>query len=443
MRILDSLSGRLVASLLLVTVMFGLISAATGSITLHREINEAMDSSMQEAARRLLPLVIDDLFGRDVSQSPRKLAEAVPDDDGGRMVFQVRDGAGRVLMHSYGASAEPLTIKLAQGFSEEAGWRVYTEPAVSGTVFVQVAELDTRRNEETFEAATGFLAPMVILIPLSAVIAWLVLARSLRPIATLRGQISARHGDNLAPIHTGELPSELAAIAKSVNSLMQRLSIALDAEKEFTTNAAHELRTPIAGALAQTERLIAETTDEAAGKRPRQIKAALTELAGLSEKLMQLARADAGIAVAGKTADIMAVASLVVADFEQHNQYKGRLCLETPANGKAYAAIDTDALAIVLRNLIENALRHGAEGAHVVVRIGDGSLSVINDGLVVSAPSGLVKRFERGATRAEGSGLGLAIVNKILQQIDATLVLNSPATGRRDGFEATIRFPVV
>ncbi len=106
--------------------------------------------------------------------------------------------------------------------------------------------------------------------------------------------------------------------------------------------------------------------------------------------------------------------------------------------------MDTDALAIVLRNLIENALRHGAEGGEVVVRIDeDARLSVINQGLVVPAPESLIKRFERGATRAEGSGLGLAIVNKILQQIDATLVLNSPASGRQDGFEATIRFPTV
>lgn len=441
MRVLNSLAGRLVASLILLTVAFGLVAAGTGSITLHREINEAMDSSMQEAARRLLPLVIDDLFGREASQSPRRLAEAVSDDDGDRLVFQVRNADGHVLIHSYDAPAEPLTAELAKGFSEAAGWRIYTEPAVSGSVFIQVAELDSRRNEETLEAATGFLIPMVILIPLSALVAWLTLARFLRPIATLRGEISARHGDNLAPIRTEDLPSELAAIAKSVNSLMRRLNMAIDAEKEFTANAAHELRTPIAGALAQTERLIAETPDEAARKRPHQIKAALSDLAGLSEKLMQLARADAGVAVAGKPADLGAVAALVVADFEQRNQNKGRLRLETP-NTKSYAAIDTDALAIILRNLIENALRHGAEGGEVVVRITeDARLSVINQGPVVPTPGGLVKRFERGATRAEGSGLGLAIVNKILQQIDATLTLNSPASGRQDGFEATIRFP--
>jgi two-component system OmpR family sensor kinase len=442
MRLLDSLAGRLVASLILVTVAFGLVAAGTGSITLHREINEAMDNSMQEAARRLLPLVIDDLFGREVSQSPRRLAEAVSDDDGGRLIFQVRDGSGRVLIHSYNAPAEPLTAELAQGFSEAAGWRIYTEPAVGGTIFIQVAELDARRNEETFEAATGFLIPMVILIPLSALVAWLTLARFLRPIATLRGEISARHGDNLAPIHTAGLPSELAAIAKSVNSLMRRLHMALDAEKEFTANAAHELRTPIAGALAQTERLIAEAPDDAARKRPRQIKAALSNLAGLSEKLMQLARADAGVAAAGKPADLAAIAALVVEDFEQRSENKGRLRLEAPANSKVLAAIDTDALAIVLRNLIENALRHGTEGGEVVVRIDDDArLSVINQGPVVPAPGSLIKRFERGVTRAEGSGLGLAIVSRILQQIDATLVLNSPASGRQDGFEATIRFP--
>ncbi|WP_137932405.1 ATP-binding protein [Mesorhizobium comanense] len=438
MRIPGSLVGRLVTSLLLVTVVFGLIAAATGSITLHREINEAMDNSMREAARRLLPLVIDDLFGREASQAPRRLAEAVPDDDGGRMIFQVRDGTGRVLIHSYGAPAAPLTSRLAGGFSEEAGWRVYTEPAVSGTIFVQVAELDARRDEETFEAATGFLVPMVILIPLSALVAWLTLARSLRPIASLRRQISARHGDNLAPIQAEALPSELAAIARSVNSLMQRLNMALDAEKEFTANAAHELRTPIAGALAQTERLIAESPHEAARKRPRQIKAALDDLASLSEKLLQLARADAGVAVAGKPTDVAAIAALVAADFERHDPYKGRLRLETQV--KLYAAIDTDALAIVLRNLIENALRHGAEGAEVILRTDESSLSVINDGPAVAAPSELVKRFERGATRVSGSGLGLAIVSRILQQIGATLALNSPATDRQDGFEATIRF---
>ena len=435
-----SLVGRLVASLILVTVAFGIVAAATGSFTLHREINEAMDRSMQEAARRLLPLVVDDLFGRETAQSPRELAEAVSEEEGQRLIYQVRDSQGRVVLNSHGAPATPLTAGLMRGFSEEAGWRVYTEPAISGTLFIQIAESDQRRNEETLEAAAGFLIPMIALIPLSAILAWLTLTRFMRPIGRLRAEISARDGDNLTAIDTEHLPVELAAIAKSVNRLMRRLHMAMEAEKEFTANAAHELRTPIAGALAQAERMIAEATDDAGKRRPRQIKAALVSLSNLSEKLMQLARADAGIA-AGKTADLPAVVALVVADLEQHAENRSRLSLEMPSNGTVEVAIDPDALAIVARNLIENALRHGAEGRTVVIRVDDsGGLSVINEGPIVPAPDKLLRRFERGTTPADGSGLGLAIVGKILQQTGATLSLNSPASDRKDGFEAAIRF---
>ena len=435
-----SLVGRLVASLIFVTVAFGAVAAAMGSFTLHREINEAMDNSMQEAARRLLPLVIDDLFGREALQSPRELAEAISQEDGQRLVYQVRDSQGRVMLHSHGAPPTPLTTVLAKGFSEEAGWRVYTEPAVSGTLFVQVAESDERRGEETLEAATGFLVPMVALTPLSAILAWLTLTQFMRPIGKLRAEISARHGDNLAAIDTEHFPVELAAIAISVNSLMRRLHMAMEAEKEFTANAAHELRTPIAGALAQAERMIAEAVDDAGMKRPRQIKSALVSLSSLSEKLMQLARADAGIA-GGKSANLPAVVALVAADFEQHAGNKPRLSLQMPSDGAVEVAIDPDALAIATRNLIENALRHGAEGRTVVVRVDDGGgLSVINEGAVVPAPDKLLRRFERGTSSSDGAGLGLAIVSRIVQQTGATLSLNSPASGREDGFEATIRF---
>ena len=440
-----SLVGRLVASLIFVTVAFGVVAAVMGSFTLHREINEAMDNSMQEAARRLLPLVIDDLFGREAPQgtiqSPRELAEAVSEEDGQRLIYQVRDSQGRVVLHSYGAPAAPLTTGLEKGFSEAAGWRVYTEPAVSGTLFVQVAESDARRNEETLEAATGFLVPMIALTPLSALLAWLTLRRFMRPIARLRTEISTRHGENLAAIDTEDFPSELAAIARSVNSLMRRLQMALEAEKEFTANAAHELRTPIAGALAQAERMIAEAPHDGDKKRPRQIRAALANLSNLSEKLLQLARADAGMAAAGPSADLAAVAALVVADFERHAENECRLVLERPPTGAIEVAIDPDALAIVLRNLIENALRHGAEGRKIVVHIDDcARLSVVNEGAVVSAPEKLIRRFERGTTHAAGSGLGLAIVGRIAQQTGATLNLMSPATGRKDGFEATVQF---
>ncbi|MDX8481508.1 ATP-binding protein [Mesorhizobium sp. VK24D] len=437
-----SLIRRVVVSMLFLTSAVGLIAAAAGSVTLHREINEAMDGAMQESARRLLPIVIDDLFTKDLTAAPRRLAEGVSGEADNRLIFQVRDKDGRLLLHSHDAPATPLTDTLEQGFSENKGWRIYTEPAISKTIFVQVAEAIAQRHEEMYEAGIGFLLPIVALTPVSALLAWAVLARFLRPVGRLRAAISERHGDNLDPIRTHDLPVELASIARSVNKLMRRLGLALEAEKEFTANAAHELRTPIAGALAQADRLLIEASDEATRRRARQIKAALSDLANLSEKLMQLARADSGLAESDTPADLMRIAALVVREFQHLGEGGERAVLSGPASGPM-VSIDPDALAIVIRNLVENGLRHGAAGSPVTIAVSDdAALRVANEGPIVAREElgKLARRFLRGSTQADGSGLGLAIVAKIVQQAGGTLVLNSPASGKPDGFEAIVRF---
>jgi two-component system OmpR family sensor kinase len=444
MKLPGGLVGRLLAALMLVTTAFGLTAAAIGSITLHSQMNEAMDVAMQQAANRLLPLVLDDLPAHEAATGPRRLPEESSDEDGARFVYQVRDSEGRLLIHSHDAPAEPFPVDLRPGFSEAAGWRVYTVASAGEAIFVQVAERDRDRDAETLEAATGFLIPLAALMPIVVLAAWLVLTRFLKPLAALRAEIGERHGDNLAPIEAGRFPSELAAIAKSVNVLMRRLRMTLDAEKEFTANAAHELRTPIAGALAQAERLLAEAADEPTRRRTQQIRSALGNLARLSEKLMQLAKADAGVAATSTPVDIAALSSLVVEEFRHGQDGGGRISLERPPGGRIRACIDADAFAIVLRNLIENALRHGAADRPVAVHVGqDGAVSVVNEGTVVPAASlkTIVKRFARGRTGSDGAGLGLAIVNRIVQQAGATLTLHSPAAGRDDGFEAIVRFP--
>ncbi|TIQ38511.1 MAG: sensor histidine kinase [Mesorhizobium sp.] len=437
-----SLTRRLVISMFVLTSAFGLIAAAAGSVTLHREINEAMDGALREAARRLVPIVIDDLFSKDTTGASRQLAEGVSGEADDRLIFQVRDKGGRVLLRSYNAPDAALTDSLEQGFSENKGWRIYTEPAISKTIFVQVAESTAQHNEEIFEAALGFLVPIVALTPVSALLAWAMLVRFLRPVGQLRGDISERHGDNLEPIRTHTLPVELASIAGSVNRLMRRLRMALEAEKEFTANAAHELRTPIAGALAQAERLLIEASSEPTRRRARQINTALRDLANLSEKLMQLARADSGLAESDTPSDLMGIAALVVGDFRHLGEGGERIALSGPASGPM-VAIDPDALAIVIRNLIENALRHGSAGGPVTVAFqAEAALRVINEGPVVPRKElgGLIRRFHRGSTHADGSGLGLAIVARIVQQAGGALVLNSPASGRQDGFEAIVKF---
>ena len=123
-------------------------------------------------------------------------------------------------------------------------------------------------------------------------IIWILVRRSLAPLETLRSEIGARGGGNLTPMAIANLPIELETIGGSVNRLFERLRAALDAERAFASNSAHELRTPIAGALAQTQRLIAELPDGPLKRRAHGIEASLSALGHLAEKLLQLARAE-------------------------------------------------------------------------------------------------------------------------------------------------------
>jgi two-component system OmpR family sensor kinase len=198
------------------------------------------------------------------------------------------------------------------------------------------------------------------------------------------------------------------------------------------------LRTPIAAALAQTQRLIAELPSAALQERARKMEAALHALSRLSEKLMQLARAEDGRVLADTPQDLRPVVSLVVDDCRRA---QGVIALDLPAQ-PVRSRIDPDAFAIVVRNLVENALKYGAPEQAVTVSLSaDGSFTVANRGPVVRGDllERLTTPFERGTALAHGSGLGLAIVEAIANAAGATLTLRSPAPGWPDGFQAEVK----
>ncbi len=258
------------------TVISSLIAGAFGFSTIRYELNEAMDSAMEQAAGRIAPLAIDALFSRDGKgdiSMPRASGNSATS-----LLYQVRDEDGRVLLHSHDAPTEPFSNAMQEGFETTGAYRLYTLPVVSRSLFVQVAEPIGQRDEELLEAASGFLVPMALFVPASGLIAWFLANAIFRPVSRLLLEIRNRHGDNLAPIDAGNYPPELDTVVDTVNALMSRLRQSLDAEKEFATNAAHELRTPLAGALAQADRLLAQDLPEQALRRAQLVRSALTRL---------------------------------------------------------------------------------------------------------------------------------------------------------------------
>lgn len=433
---------QLILLLTAATFVFWLLAVAVGASVMRSEFDEVFDSALKETSARLLPLLVEDLFKRDPGDGPRRIGFAGTEGDE-YLTYQLRDSAGRVLLHSHSAEPVPFGVPLQEGFADTATHRVYTDTAVSGTLFLQVADpLDHRREAMTESVASLFL-PLALLIPASVLAIWLLVRRTLAPLEELRSQIGIRDGTNLSPLSAGQLPPELGSIAQSVDRLLERLRVALDAEREFAANSAHELRTPIAGALAQTQRLILELPDGVGKRRARDVEKALSGLSHLAEKLLQMARADSGIGLADKDVDLGPIVSLIVRDFQRGAAGKGRIRLTSPA-APLKRRVDVDAFGIALRNLIENAVKHGAAGKSIDVSASaDGTLTVTNAGPIVPEAelANLTRRFKRGPTAALGSGLGLAIASMLIERMGGRLELASPTAGRTDGFEARIVLP--
>ncbi len=424
-------------------VLFWLAAIGLGVVIMREEFDEIFDSALEETAERLLAIILE---GGQPGLSERGEAALQPPASGGRqyLVYQLRLADGRVAFRSKDAPEQPFEAPLRAGFHDTARDRLYTAASADGRFFLQVADRFSHRREAVRESAVTMLLPLALLLPVAFLALWLIARRAVTPIGALRAAISEKDGGNLSPVDAADLPRELKPIAHSVNLLLQRLRAALDAEREFTANSAHELRTPVAGALAQTQRLLAELPEGAAKARASNIESALVRLGRISEKLLQLARADAGLGVTAVRSDLRPVLDMIVRDYQRSGEAAGRLvCTDSPS-ASLVRNVDIDAFGIVMRNLIENAILHGDPDGLVAVSVeDDGCIRVVNDGPPVTTgmlPL-LTQRFQRADSRANGTGLGLPIAEKILRQMGGSLQLFSPIPGREGGFEARVTLP--
>lgn len=434
-----SLQKNLVYGLTIGLTLLWLIATAVSGLIVQHELNEAFDSAMQETAQRLLPLAVLDIINREDTNTLQRVSSLNTRQEG--FNYLVRDRQGNTLLQSLGADPSMFNPRPIEGFSSTATHRLYGASALSGTLFMQIAEPLAHRREAAWEAGAALLLPLLFLIPVTVLGVWLFVHVSLQSVRRYRRAIEARGVGDLSVIFVDKLPVEIAPVALAVNRLIERLRHALEAERSFTANSAHELRTPLATALAQAQRLCRETPEGPLSVRANQIEGSLKELSQLSEKLLQLAKAEGGGLMSDAPKDLAVLLAHVVE--EQRRAGNTRIQLISPPAGLVLSAIDPDAFAILVRNLIENAAKHGARGSPIEVSLSETAcLRVINAGPVVSAANLAIlsRRFMRGTTQVQGFGLGLAIVATITHGVGAKLTLASPATGRNEGFEASVQF---
>jgi two-component system, OmpR family, sensor histidine kinase QseC len=368
-----------------------------------------------------------------------------------KIAFQVRDGGGRLLARSASAP-EAAFAPLAAGFSTQAmagkDWRVFT--LSSGNAWVQVAERDDVRGELAEKIAFAAAMPLLAGIPLLLLLLGLLIRHGLAPLSGLARQVAARRPGSVAPFALARTPPEIAPLVEALNGLSARVRDALERERRFTADAAHELRTPLAALMLHGQNAVRAATAVEREASLQRLLQGLHRTVHLAEQMLAYSRA----AAPGDASQIEQVrlSALVheAADGILPRALERRCTVEVaesasvPKDGVVTG--DRQKLLSLVTNLLDNAVRYGPEGGRVRAEVAreDGSvmLAVVDEGPGISAElrERVFESYYRiPGTAGNGSGLGLAIVREIAQAHGARVVIEEGATGR--GTRVVVTFP--
>jgi two-component system sensor histidine kinase TctE len=323
--------------------------------------------------------------------------------------------------------------------------------AAGRTVLVQVGETLERRSRLANEMIKGVIVPQFVGLPLGVMLVWFGLSRGLAPLRSLQARVHARTPDDLSPIDPKVVPEEIVPLVQSFNDLLERQGHNLQTQSRFIADAAHQLKTPLAGLRTQAELALREAEVPGVRRSLEQIAAATERATRLVNQLLALARAEhqASAPAAFELLDLDPLARGVVQDWVPMALERGIDLGYERVAGDARVIGLAPMLREALGNLIDNALRYTSRGGTVTVRVHAAAERVALDiedngpGIPESERTLVFERFYRRlGTDQDGSGLGLAIVREIVDQHDALLRIdfNPRASGGGPGTLISIEF---
>lgn len=365
--------------------------------------------------------------------------------------FEVRDNKGKIILHSYDSptfSTAPYVHEA--GFSDiwqgDSHWRVFSVYDHKAGLHIMVTQKHDSRAELEDELTTDSVSITLLSCPLFGVLIWIIIGRGLESLKRVRKELSYRAPNYLKPVAVEDLPSEIQPVIDELNRLFVRLHDAFDREKRFAADAAHELRTPLAALNAQTQVALRAQTEEERTQSLHKVLAGVERSAHVVSQLLTLSRMLPEATINDpEVLPLNKLAAEVIADLVPQ-------ALERDINIELIAP-DTPceiignktSISILLRNLIDNAIRYIQEGGliEVIVQCNQEHtiLRVIDNGPGI--PDELRERvFERFyriiGNKSPGSGLGLGIVQRIVELHQAEIELQTPKHG--SGLEVRIVF---
>lgn len=428
-----SLRGHLLALLLPVSVAALLVSVIAVYLIALAASAESLDEGLADAAQ----ICVEELRARpglsftDLPGRAQRVLLATPED---RVFFSLRDREGRLLAGDgllgsdlpWGTLRDPAYFDLnSSGFWLRGVSVVFDVGGAPRQLTLATTAL--KREELMGEILLGMVAPQMALFLLTIVLVWAGVRHALAPLAALRDEIGRRSERDLQPLVPEQAPEELQPVVVEINQLFGRLDGAIVAQRHFIADAAHQLRTPIAGLLAQIE------SDGTAASNPALAQTA-RRLARLVGQLLALSRAEPGVGPVMEEFDLRALIRDAANDWLPQAFRRGvELDFEL---AEARIVGSPHAWREMLANLVDNAIRYGRSPGRITIRCrsdGEHALVQVDDdgpGIPPAERERVFERFYRQAGQAaDGCGLGLAIVRALAEQQGAKVSLGETPAG--------------
>lgn len=446
--------------------------------------NQAIDASLLQAsrslARQLKPIGNGLLI--DFPKAAQDILEADPQD---RLLYMVSSPPGQFILGNQALPPPPAPVRASTPLREGAEYPLDTPYFYDGnmpsnppgttnapgqalrvvalylsfgddqsarqTMLVQVARSSANREELARRILVDMLLPMSSLVLLMTLIVWLGIRAGLSPLVRLRQQVEGRAPTDLAPLQLASAPRELWSLAMAINTLLSAVQNTVATQKRFIGDAAHQLRTPLAGLKSQTEIALQSTTDPELRARLQRVHDSATRSAHLVNQLLTLARAEPESVMAHdrKRFDLQRMAQTLTAEWVPR-ALRAQIDLGLDDSATAPVWIEANELLVreALTNLIDNALHYAGPGSQVTVRVmAEGAtpwpqallqVSDTGPGLSATDRERVFGRFVRASDVGQGCGLGLAIVKEIVERHQGKVQLDAV---QPHGLCVSIRLP--
>ena len=366
-----------------------------------------------------------------------------------KIAFQAWSKNNTLLLRSESAPTFNFSTS-NRGFSQKMIdnhlWHVFS--IASADYIIHVGQKEEIRAGLTDHISKHLVIQSVAGLPLLGLLIWVIVGYTLKPLNRLERALSKREASFLKPLSAKKLPAEVVPVVNEINNLFAQLEQALEHERRFTADASHELRTPLAGLLTQAQ-VALRTDDEAVRKQALlRISQAVHRMTYMVQQLLTFSRIESGKEYLLKeTTNVNREVIQIIAELEPA-AHKKHIQVEFEENNSIPIFANTQLVTILVRNVIDNAIKYTPAGGNVLIKLTgevDALIFSVEDsgpGIAPNQYQDSLKRFHRcveTAHTAQGSGLGFSIVERITLMYGAKLELDVSQFG---GLSVTVAFPV-